>query len=116
MICNFSGHTRSIFEHLGYPIVLAPGEVLFRPGDPARAAYIVCTGELRSWQSGSRSPSRKTVLPGEIIGLDLVIARRRHPCGASALTESKIRVIPADALRTFLDRDIDGCLWALHFV
>jgi CRP-like cAMP-binding protein len=114
MICNFSGQTRSIFEHLGYPIILAPGEVLFRPGDPVRAAYIVCTGELRSWQAPSPSP--KTVLPGEIIGLDLVIARRRHPCGVTALQESKIRVIPAESLRNFLDRDIDGCLWALHFV
>ena len=58
---NFLG----LFRHDADIKSLAPGELLFRKGDPAQDMYVVKSGEL---QIGDGNAVYETVTPGGIIG------------------------------------------------
>lgn len=71
---------------------LAPGEVLFREGDPCDSMYVVTSGEL-SVHSGGHPVD--TVVAGGIIGEMAMIDERPRSATATATTETE--VVPIDA-------------------
>lgn len=79
---------------------LFKGDPVFRPGDDAHTVYAVRVGTIRTSMCTSAGRNRVVAfhLPGEIVGLDSV-AHATHTCGATALEDSSLCVIPSDALK-----------------
>jgi len=85
---------------------LAPGESLFRQGDPARAIFAVLSGRvslLRHTSAGHRVLLHNA-RPGDLLAEAALFAEAYH-CDAIAATAAELRVIPTPALRDALRRD-----------
>jgi CRP/FNR family transcriptional regulator, cyclic AMP receptor protein len=84
----------NLFRHDTTVTNLAPGEFLFRKGDPAQDMFVVKAGEL---QIGDGNTVYETVAPGGIIGeMALVDAL---PRSASAKAVAPCEVIAIDQKR-----------------
>lgn len=114
--CNFGGPALQIFENLGYPLHFDAGESIFRAGDPYRGAFVVCTGELKLRGRRDGRPYEKLVRAGEVVALEPILSRLPYITSAAAVTQARVRFIPADALRRLMQENFDACMWALHFV
>lgn len=74
----------------------APGERIFRTGEPAEEAYFVRVGRVRLViESGGTERSLRVVLPGELFGEQALIPGTPRNCTAVALVETE--VVPIDA-------------------
>ena len=81
------------------------GEPLYRAGEPFDALYAVRTGFFKTCTSSEDGREHVTgfQMAGELLGLD-GISTDRHTCGAVALEDSQVCVIPYSQLET-LSRD-----------
>ena len=77
-----------LVEHVG---PFAPGQHVFRAGDPFEAIAAVREGTVKSWRVDREGRERVLGfhLPGEIIGLS-AIDSQRYPCNAVALDEVRL--------------------------
>jgi CRP-like cAMP-binding protein len=83
-----------------YQRSFAAGQIVFEPGDPARALFVVQSGEieiLRPMGSGTRSVD--CVRSGEFFGEMAVVLGGRHSVRAVAATEAKLLEIDRDTFR-----------------
>ncbi len=85
---------------------LAPGEVLFRQGDPVRAIFTVLSGRVllvRHTSAGQRVLLHDA-RAGELLAEAALFANAYH-CDAHAATAAELRVLPKPALHEALQRD-----------
>ncbi|MCS0495147.1 cyclic nucleotide-binding domain-containing protein [Ancylobacter sp. MQZ15Z-1] len=87
---------------------LAEGEILFREGQFAEAAYVVAKGRLRLNREDpalARRPGQKAEAgPGSLLGEMALITETKRPATATAIEESVVIRIP----RVFFLRTIEG--------
>lgn len=90
---------------LGRRLALAPGEVLFRQGDPGDAAYVVLEGVLEVWIDIGAERVRMAVLePLELVGEIAVFSGQPRIATVSAAREAMVLVIARDALLDLVQR------------
>jgi len=80
------------------------GEHLFNQGDPARACYVVLSGEVRLAQV---TPDGKRVIidiigPGTHLGFLVALTDRPYPISAEVIEESDLYVWDAEVMRSLL--------------
>ena len=78
---------------------LAPGERLFRPGDPLAAVYVARDGAFKTVSLSEEGEEQVLGfhLPGELIGLD-ALGAGEHRCEAVALTAANVCEVPFEQL------------------
>jgi len=78
---------------------LAPGERLFRPGDPLSAVYVARDGAFKTVALSEEGEEQVLGfhLPGELIGLD-ALGAGAHRCEAVALTTANVCEVPFEQL------------------
>jgi len=110
-VALFAGLPEEVFAHLAATLPqrsLAPGSVVFREGDAARALFVLLEGELEvTKQSRRGSESRVAILGpsdtfGEMSLLDM------QPRSATVRTLSPVRIVElgADALDELYRKDV----------
>lgn len=81
----------------------APGEVIFRDGDPGDSLYVVEKGQVRIWKGeGGRETVLGLVDEGSVFGEMAIFDRQPRMANASAAVESVIMRMPATVLRESL--------------
>jgi len=87
---------------------LAKGEILFREGQFAEAAYVVATGRVRLTREDpalARRPGQSAEAgPGSLLGEMALITETKRPATATALEDSTVMRIP----RVIFLRTIEG--------
>ncbi len=85
---------------------LAPGEALFRAGDPAVGLVVVLEGavELRRVSADGRGSVLHRAGPGDTFA-EASLFEARHHCDAVAPVASRVTVCPAASLRRTAERD-----------
>jgi|GEM_PF-3131567 len=90
-------------------IDLAPGDILFKEGDASGHAYFIETGELEIFLSLAHETQivglAKT---GEVVGEMGVIDGLPRSTAAKAITQTRVRVIPAKRLSAMLENADPG--------
>lgn len=90
---------------LGRRHVLAPGEVLFRQGDPGDAAYVVLEGTLEVWVDIGAERVRMAVLrPPELVGEIAVFTEQPRIATVSAPGDAVVLVITREALLGLVEK------------
>lgn len=86
---------------------LPRGEMLFRRGDPAAGAYIVCYGRVKlSFVSPTGSEKVIEIIEqGGIFGLAVMFLEVPHVVGSTALADSLVLMIPKETIFENIDRD-----------
>jgi predicted acylesterase/phospholipase RssA/CRP-like cAMP-binding protein len=87
-------------------ISLSAGEILFRRGQPADAAYIVVSGRLRVMaETGFEEyPIYHDVAPGEIVGDLPMVLEETYSATMTAVRETEIARIPRAVFELWIDR------------
>ncbi len=94
-------------------LLLGPGAVLFREGDPCRGAYFIELGELMlTISSGERHLTVGSAHAGHLLGISSVVSGSDHQCTAETTRESKITFVPAEEMRDYLRTHSEICLFA----
>jgi CRP/FNR family transcriptional regulator len=102
-LCLPMGLTPDEIEHLDHLVYtrrrVKRGESLYRSGDAFGSIYAVRSGFFKSGVvlEDGRDQVTGFHMPGEILGLD-GIGTERHTCGATALEDSEVCVIPFSRL------------------
>jgi CRP-like cAMP-binding protein len=83
------------------------GETLFRRGDPAAGAYIVCYGRVKlSFVSPTGAEKVIEIIePGQIFGLAVMFLETPHVVSAQALADSLLLLVPKETVFENIDRD-----------
>jgi len=86
---------------------LARGETLFRRGDPAAGAYVVCYGRVKlSFVSPTGGEKViEIVEQGQSFGEAVMFLDAPHVVGAQALADSLLLLVPKEAIFENIDRD-----------
>jgi CRP-like cAMP-binding protein len=119
IFCNFARRALPSFDKIASLRRMPDGESLLVEGLPVSGVWVVCSGQVRVISfEGRRSGSPAIQFLGRGQAIGLAEALHSVPARANAVTlgDCELRFIPSPLLRRFLDRDIDACLWAAHFV
>jgi len=96
-------------------ILLPRAAVLFQEGEPCRGAYFVEDGELNlTISSGERRVKVGSAAVGQIVAISSAISGTDHQCSAHAARDSKVILVPAAALREFLQQHAESCLLTIQ--
>ncbi len=92
------------------------GDPLFRTGEPFVALYAIRTGFFKTCVAGSDGREQVTgfQMAGEIMGLDGIVSER-HTCGAYALEDAEVCVLPFERISE-LAREIEALQLHVHRV
>jgi predicted acylesterase/phospholipase RssA/CRP-like cAMP-binding protein len=94
------------FQNVVEWISLSAGEILFRRGEPADAAYLVVSGRLRVMVEDGfeSSPFYQDVAPGEIVGDLPMVLEENHSTTMAAVRETEIARIPRSVYDGWIER------------
>lgn len=78
----------------------APGDLIFRAGQPGTSLYFVESGRVRLWRGAEASP---TVIgraePGSVFGEMAILDRQPRMAFATAEVETTVLEVPASTIR-----------------
>jgi trk/ktr system potassium uptake protein len=81
--------------------------VVFRPGDPAEALYVVLSGRISIVEGDRGGREIATIRPGEYFGELALLLDTTHSKLAMAVGETELLVVPRESFRELLDRRPD---------
>jgi CRP/FNR family transcriptional regulator len=104
LFCNLTPDALASFSAIGTNLSLPRGVTLFHEGDESASVYVICSGQFKL---SCVSPEGKTMIlkiagPGDLLGLNAVIAGLPHEVNAESLEPVKIKVIARPAFLAFL--------------
>jgi CRP/FNR family transcriptional regulator, cyclic AMP receptor protein len=99
-------------EKIKYASAYPQGAILFLEGQPARGAYIVCSGRVKL---STTSRDGKTLIlriaeAGEVLGLHATVSGKPYELTAEALQPCQLDFIKRDDFMRFLQNHADACL------
>lgn len=99
-------------EKIKYASAYPQGAVLFLEGQPARGAYIVCSGRVKL---STTSRDGKTLIlriaqAGEVLGLHATVSGKPYELTAETLQPCQLDFIKRDDFMRFLQNHADACL------
>ncbi len=89
------------------PILLPSGQVLFRRGTPSTGFYMVTDGRMQLSVSNSEGVVKvlEILSPGSAFGHAVMFLREPYPVDATALADSHLVFVPAEAVDRILEGD-----------
>ncbi|HXZ39393.1 MAG TPA: Crp/Fnr family transcriptional regulator [Terriglobales bacterium] len=99
-------------EKIKYASAFPQGAILFLEGQPARGAYIVCSGRVKL---STTSRDGKTLIlriaqAGEVLGLHATVSGAPYELTAETLQPCQLDFIKRDDFLRFLQNHADACL------
>jgi len=99
-------------EKIKYASAFPQGAILFLEGQPARGAYIVCSGRVKL---STTSREGKTLIlriaqAGEVLGLHATVSGKPYELTAETLQPCQLDFIKRDDFLRFLQNHADACL------
>jgi CRP/FNR family transcriptional regulator, cyclic AMP receptor protein len=99
-------------EKIKYASAFPQGAILFLEGQPARGAYILCTGRVKL---STTSRDGKTLIlriaqAGEVLGLHATVSGKPYELTAETLQPCQLDFIKRDDFLRFLQNHADACL------
>jgi CRP/FNR family transcriptional regulator, cyclic AMP receptor protein len=98
---------REVARHAGQVLLLAPGEALFREGEPASEVFVLLRGAL---EISARGRVIEVLAPGDALGVVSVLDRQPRTATATATEASEVAVLDARKFR-FLVETTPGFVW-----
>lgn len=110
-VALFAGLPDEVFAHLATTLVpkrLAPGSVVFREGDAARALFVLLDGELEVTKQSRRGTEARVAILGPNDTFGEMSLLDMQPRSATVRTLSPVRVVEfgADALDELYRKDV----------
>lgn len=101
-------------EKIKYASAFPQGAILFLEGQPARGAYIVCSGRVKL---STTSREGKTLIlriaqAGEVLGLHATVSGKPYELTAETLQPCQLDFIKREDFLRFLQNHADACLHA----
>lgn len=112
--CNLPAEVLLRLQSIGMQMHLPKGAMLFQAGDPAGNMAMLCEGQIKL-QTTSREGKASIVrvaLPGDVLGLGVVISGSCYEMTAEALEPAIVRSISRDEFLTFLERHAQISMYA----
>jgi len=114
--CELPKGSLEDLEKIKYASAYPQGAVLFLEGQPARGAYIVCSGRVKL---STASQDGKTLIlriaePGEVLGLHATVSGKPYELTAETLQPCQLDFIKRDDFMRFLQNHAEACLNAAH--
>jgi CRP/FNR family transcriptional regulator, cyclic AMP receptor protein len=99
-------------EKIKYASAFPQGAILFLEGQPARGAYIVCSGRVKL---STTSRDGKTLIlriaqAGEVLGLHATVSGKPYELAAETLQPCQLDFIKREDFLRFLQNHADACL------
>ncbi len=96
-------------------VVLPAGALLFQEGEPCKGAYFLEEGELSlTITSGERRLRVGSAKAGHLLGISSVVSNSDYQCSAQAARECKVAFVPAGAMRDYLRKHAELCLFTVE--
>ncbi len=96
-------------------MTLSKGSILFQEGEPCRGAYYIEEGEVDlTITSGERRLKVGSARAGHLLAISSVVSNSDHQCSAHTVKDCKVAFIAADALREYLQRNAEVCLFTVQ--
>lgn len=110
-VALFAGLPDDVFAHLAHTLVprrLAPGSVVFREGDAARAMFVLLEGELEVTKQSRRGTEARVAMLGPNDTFGEMSLLDMQPRSATVRTLSPVRIVElgADALDELHRKDL----------
>lgn len=110
--CDLPKGPLEALEKIKYASAYPQGAVLFLEGQPARGAYIVCTGRVKL---STTSRDGKTLIlriaqAGEVLGLHATVSGKPYELTAETLQPCQLDFLKRDDFLRFLQNHADACL------
>lgn len=101
--CNFSAHALERFNEIKATAAYPKFSILFMEGQQSRGVFVLCAGQAKLSAS---SFAGKTIItrisePGNVLGLNAVIANRPYEVTAEMMVPGQANFIPRDSLLQF---------------
>jgi CRP/FNR family transcriptional regulator, cyclic AMP receptor protein len=110
--CNLSERTTKALERINHVTSYPDGALIFMEGDMARGVHILCQGraKLLTTNSDGKTLILKIAQPGEILGLNSVLAGRPYEITVETLQPCQLAYISREDFLTFIRDNGDACL------
>jgi CRP/FNR family transcriptional regulator len=116
--CALSQPSMKALDDMKHVASYPEGSMVFMEGQAARGVYIVCQGraKLMSTSSDGKTLILKIVQPGEVLGMQSVVAGRPHEFTVETLQPCQLAFIRADDFLRFVKEHGDACLQAAQHI
>lgn len=118
VFCDLPPDALTAFDGIKSAQSCPKATVLFREGQPARSAFVLCQGRVRlsiCSENGHRMTLR-VASPGEVLGLSAAVAGGCYEVTAEALDELQIAVVRRKDLLQFLRQYREVCLQVVNLL
>src|SRR5688500_15270437 len=99
------------------PVLLRPGELLMKQGDPGDSAFVVGKGEFEIQKQTGQSKIKIDVRnPGDVVGEMALLSRRQRTATVISKTDSETLCISQEEFENLLSSSSSAALAVLHWV
>lgn len=112
--CDLPSGPLQDLEKIKYASAYPQGAVLFLEGQPARGAYIICSGrvKLSTTSRDGRTLILRIAQAGEVLGLHATVSGKPYELTAETLQPCQLDFLKRDDFLRFLQTHADACLHA----
>ena len=106
MFCNLNEEALAHYASIGTEIKYAKGTTLFRESETVNGVYVICTGQVKLFCMSKEGKTLilKIAMPGDVLGLGVVISGDVYEVTAETIAPTQIKSIRRDEFLTFLKK------------
>lgn len=110
--CRLSDSATKALERINHVTSYPDGALIFMEGDMARGVHILCQGRVKllTTNSDGKTLIVKIAQPGEILGLNSVLAGKPYEVTVETLQPCQIAYIGREDFLNFIHDHADACL------
>uniref|UniRef100_E6QN95 Transcriptional regulator, Crp/Fnr family n=1 Tax=mine drainage metagenome TaxID=410659 RepID=E6QN95_9ZZZZ len=104
LFCNLTPEALADFDSIGVLVGHSHGAKLFAEGDPARNVFVICSGQVKVFSSSrdGRIMILKIAGPGDLLGLNAVLAEVPHEVTAETIEPCQVKTMRKEEFVRFL--------------
>src|ERR1700722_5477986 len=104
LFCNLSDDAIQHLDQIGMQIALPGRAIVFMEGQPSKAVFVVCEGQLKLSASSSegRTMILKLACPGDLLGLSAALSQTSYEVTAETLEPAVLKSIRRGDFLEFL--------------
>jgi CRP/FNR family cyclic AMP-dependent transcriptional regulator len=116
--CDLSQESLEAFNGIKHAAVFPEGSVIFVEGQTPRGVFILCQGQakLSTCSSDGKTFILRIAKPGEVLGLNAVVAGKSYEVTAETLQPSQLDFVSQKDFLKFLKEHGNACLQAAKHI
>ena len=110
--CSLSEPSVRALDQIKHVSAYPEGAIIFLEGEVARGVYVLCQGraKLLTTNSDGKTLILKIAQPGEVLGLNAVLAGTPHEITVETLQPCQLAFVSRDDFLRFIKEHSDACL------